>query len=97
MTDAKVQDGPRVSRGQRARRVGTVVSDSRDKTISVRFEFSVKHPKYGKYIRRSTTLHTHDEKNEARTGDIVEVVACRRMSKAKCWRLARIIRSISTD
>lgn len=70
-----------------------VVSDSREQTIGVKFEYKVKHPKYGKYIRRSTTLQTHDEKNEARVGDIVEVVASRRMSKTKCWRLARIIRS----
>src|SRR3990170_516408 len=79
-------------RGRRDRRTGTVVSDKGDKTIRVRFEFLVKHPKYGKYFRRSTTLATHDEKNEAHKGDLVEVVACRRMSKTKCWRLMRIIR-----
>ena len=62
-----------------------------DKTIRVRFDFLVKHAKYGKYLRRSTTLATHDEKNEAHKGDLVEVVACRRMSKTKCWRLTRVL------
>lgn len=79
-------------RGQRDRRVGTVVSDKGDKTIRVNYEYLVKHPKYGKYFRRSTTLATHDEKNEAKKGDLVEVVACRRMSRTKCWRLERIIK-----
>ena len=78
-------------RGQRDRRLGTVISDKGDKTIRVRFDFLVKHDKYGKYLRRSTTLATHDEKNEARKGDLVEVVACRRLSKTKCWRLLRVL------
>jgi len=82
-------------RGKRERRVGTVLSDKSDKTIKVRFDYTIKHPKYGKYYTRSTTLHTHDERNEAKVGDVVEVMACRRMSKTKCWRLARIIRSAS--
>jgi small subunit ribosomal protein S17 len=78
-------------RGRRDRRIGTVVSDKGDKTIRVRFDFLVKHDKYGKYFRRSTTLATHDEKNEARKGDLVEVVASRRLSKTKCWRLMRVL------
>lgn len=79
-------------RGQRDKRVGLVVSDKGDKTIRVRFDFLVKHPMYGKIYRRSTTLGTHDEKNEAKRGDTVEVVACRRLSATKCWRLNRIIK-----
>jgi small subunit ribosomal protein S17 len=79
-------------RGQRDRRVGVVTSDKGDKTIRVSYEYLVKHPKYGKYFRRSTTLPAHDEKNEASKGDLVEVVACRRMSKTKCWRLERIVK-----
>ena len=86
---------PSRQRGKRDRRFGTVVSDKGDKTIKVRFEFTVRHPKYGKYYRRSTTLHTHDEKNEARVGDLVEVMGCRPMSKTKCWRLVKVLRSIS--
>lgn len=83
------------SRKARERRVGTVISDKGDKTISVRFDYTVKHPKYGKYYKRSTTLRTHDEKNEARAGDLVEVMSCRPMSKTKCWRLTKVIRSVS--
>lgn len=81
----------RHERGTRDSRTGIVISDKGDKTIRVRFEFSVKHDKYGKYYKRSTTMHTHDEKNEAKRGDVVEVVSCRRISKLKCWRLLRVI------
>lgn len=80
------------SRGTRERRVGHVVSDKRQKTIGVLCEFSVRHPKYGKYYRRSTMLHAHDENGEAHVGDVVEVTACRRLSKTKCWRLTKVIR-----
>ncbi len=80
------------TRGKRDSRVGTVASSGSDKTIKVRFDYMVRHPKYGKYYKRSTTLHAHDEKNEAQVEDVVEVVACRRISKTKCWRLTRIIR-----
>ncbi len=80
-------------RGQRDKRTGVVVSDKGEKTIRVRHDFMVKHRKYGKYYRRSTTLHTHDERNEAKVGDVVEVTSCRRISRLKCWRLTRIIRS----
>ena len=73
-------------------RTGTVVSDKGQKTIRVRFDYTVKHPKYGKYYRRSTTLHAHDEQGEARMGDLVEVMSCRPISKLKCWRLMRVVR-----
>ena len=82
----------RAVRGKRDSRVGVVISDKGDKTITVRFDRMVKHDKYGKYFRRSTKLRTHDEKNEAKTGDVVEVVACRRMSRTKCWRLVKVVR-----
>jgi len=91
MSNAAEPIAASVKRGQRDRRTGTVVSDKGDKTIRVRFDFLVKHDKYGKFLRRSTTLATHDENNEARKGDLVEVVACRRLSKTKCWRLLRIL------
>lgn len=84
-------------RGKREVRQGTVISDKGNKTIRVRYDFMVKHDKYGKYYRRSTTLAAHDENNEAHTGDIVEVVACRRVSKTKCWRLLRVIEQRSAD
>lgn len=78
-------------RKPRSIRVGVVTSDKGDKSLRVAYLSLVKHPKYGKYLRRRTTLHVHDEKNEARTGDRVEVMACRPMSKTKCWRLVRVL------
>ena len=78
-------------RTTRARRVGVVTSDKGDKSIRVVYLFSVKHPRYGKYIRRRTTLHAHDENNVAKTGDRVELMACRPISKTKYWRLVRVL------
>ena len=63
----------------------------RQKTITVEIKRLVKHPRYGKYIFRSTHLHAHDEKNEAKKGDRVEVVETRPISKQKRWRLVKII------
>ena len=73
------------------RKEGVVQSDGRDKTRKVAIAFMVKHPKYGKYIRRRTVLHVHDENNESRVGDRVEVAECRPLSKTKNWVLTRII------
>ena len=75
----------------RATRIGVVTSDKGDKSIRVTYRYSVKHPKYGKYIRRTTTLHAHDEHNVAKNGDRVEVMSCRPMSKTKHWRLVRVL------
>jgi len=91
MADAAQKTTTTVARGKPDMRVGTVVSDKGDKTITVRYEFMVKHPKYGKYYRRSGKLRTHDEKNEAKIGDTVEVASCRPYSKTKTWRLTRVI------
>jgi small subunit ribosomal protein S17 len=82
---------PAKKRTKRPTRLGVVTSDRRDKTIAVTVAYSVKHPKYGKYIHRRTVLHAHDEKNEAAKGDKVEIMMCRPLSKTKCWRLVRII------
>lgn len=71
---------------------GRVVSDKMQKTITVLIERQVKHPMYGKYIRRSTKLHVHDEDGQAKTGDIVRIQECRPLSKTKAWRLAEIVR-----
>ncbi len=79
-------------RARRATRFGVVHSDKRDQTIGVTIEFRVRHEKYGKIMQRRRKLHAHDEKNEARVGDEVEVVSCRPISKTKCWRLLRVIR-----
>ena len=80
-------------RGMRRVVTGKVVSDKMDKTISVRQERLVKHPLYGKYIRRATTYKAHDESNQARMGDVVEIAFGRPISKTKNWRLVRIVRS----
>lgn len=71
--------------------IGVVASDKTDKTIKVVVEYQTRHPKYGKYLKRRTTLHAHDEKNEAHEGDRVEIASCRPMSKTKHHRLVRIV------
>ncbi len=78
---------------QAPRRVGVVQSDARDKTCKVAIAFSVKHPKYGKYMRRRTVLHVHDEDNASKVGDRVEVAECRPVSKTKSWVLLRVLES----
>jgi small subunit ribosomal protein S17 len=81
----------RASRTRRARRVGVVTSAARDKTVKVTVSFLVKHSKYPKLLQRRSVLHAHDEKNEAREGDLVEIAACRPISKTKHWRLVRVL------
>lgn len=70
---------------------GRVTSDKMDKTITVIVERKVKHPIYGKYIRRSTKVHAHDENNDCQIGDIVMVEQCRPLSKSKTWRFIKLI------
>ena len=69
---------------------GVVVSDSMAKTITVKVERRVKHPVYGKFMRKSSKLHAHDEDNECRVGDTVTGVECRPLSKTKTWKLQSI-------
>ncbi len=73
------------------RRIGVVESDARDKTRKVAIHFTVRHPKYGKYTRRRTTLHVHDEGNVSKVGDRVEVAECRPISKTKSWVVLRVV------
>lgn len=70
---------------------GRVVSDKADKSITVQIERRVKHPIYGKFIRRSTKVHAHDENNECRIGDTVVVEQCRPLSKTKKWRFIKLV------
>lgn len=70
---------------------GVVVSKSGDKSIKVAIDYKVKHPKYGKYIKRRTKLGVHDEHNQAGVGDIVAVSQCKPYSKTKSWRLVGIL------
>lgn len=90
-SSTQTSTAPQAARRQRTAKVGIVTSDVRDKTIAVTVEFLFKHAKYGKQIRRRSVLHAHDEKNEARKDDRVEIRECRPMSKSKHWRLVRII------
>jgi small subunit ribosomal protein S17 len=71
---------------------GLVVSSKMQKTITVRVERLVKHPKYGKYVRRTTKVLAHDEQGEGREGDIVDIAECRRLSARKAWRLVRVVK-----
>ena len=73
------------------RRIGVVESDARDKTRKVVVAFVARHPKYGKFTKRRTVLHVHDEKNESRVGDRVEVAECRPIRRTKSWTLVRVV------
>ena len=70
---------------------GVVASDKGNKTIKVVVEYQQRHPKYGKYLKRRTVLHAHDEKNDAKEGDTVEIAECRPLSKTKHHRLLKIV------
>lgn len=70
---------------------GKVVSDKMDKTATVLIERQVKHPMYGKYLRRSTKFKIHDEENTCKEGDIVRIAECRPISKDKSWRLVEVV------
>jgi len=70
---------------------GKVVSNKMDKSITVAIERQVKHPIYGKYIKRTTKIHAHDETNQCNEGDIVTISQCRPLSKTKSWTLAEIV------
>ena len=70
---------------------GRVVSNKMDKTVTILVERLVKHALYGKYIRRSTKLHAHDEDNSCNEGDVVRVTECRPMSKTKNWRVVEVL------
>jgi small subunit ribosomal protein S17 len=78
-------------RGRRKLVVGVVTSDKMDKTIVVEIGRRVKHPKYGKFIRKATVYKAHDEESKAKLGDKVEIVEVRPLSKTKRWRLVRIL------
>jgi small subunit ribosomal protein S17 len=78
-------------RARRKVRTGVVVSDKMDKTVVVRIDRQVRHPLYGKTVRRSSKLAAHDESNDARAGDTVRVVETRPLSKSKRWRVVEIV------
>ena len=82
---------PEHERGRRQERRGVVVSSAMDKTIVVEVDTIKAHPRYKKVVRRSTKFHAHDERNEAKVGDIVRIVETRPLSKTKYWRLAEVV------
>jgi small subunit ribosomal protein S17 len=79
------------TRNLRKDRIGLVVSNKMDKSIVVRVERKVKHPIYGKFVKKSTKFLAHDEKNDTNIGDKVRIMETRPLSKNKCWRLVEII------
>ncbi|MEM7198759.1 MAG: 30S ribosomal protein S17 [Planctomycetota bacterium] len=83
-------------RKPRKTQVGKVISDKMDKTVAVWVERKVRHPMYEKFVRRRTKLYAHDEANEAKVGDVVEVMQTRPTSKLKRWRLVRVVRKAVT-
>ena len=80
-----------MERNLRKERIGVVTSNKMDKSIVVLVERKVKHPKYGKFVKKSTKFMAHDEKNECNIGDTVRIMETRPLSKNKCWRLVEII------
>ena len=81
----------KMERNLRKERTGLVVSNKMEKSIVVLVERKVKHPKYGKFVKKSTKFMAHDEKNECNIGDTVRIMETRPLSKNKCWRLVEII------
>ena len=83
--------GTQTGRAQTGTKIGVVTSDKRDKTRTVAIDFQVRHPKYGKYLKRQTKFQVHDEGNASKLGDRVEIANCRPVRKTKSWRLVRVV------
>ena len=82
------------TRNLRKTRTGVVTSNKMEKTITVAVERKVKHPIYGKFVKKTTKFHAHDEKNEASIGDVVRIMETRPLSKTKRWRLVEIVEKV---
>ena len=83
-----------VERNLRKTRVGVVTSNKMTKTITVAVERKVKHPIYGKFVKKTTKFHAHDEKNECSIGDLVRIMESRPLSKTKRWRMVEIVEKV---
>jgi len=79
------------NRNLRKERIGVVTSDKMEKSIVVAVERKVKHPMYGKFVKKTTKFVAHDEKNDSNIGDTVRIMETRPLSKRKCWRLVEIV------
>lgn len=85
------EETKKAERNLRKTRTGVVRSNKMDKTIIVTVERRVKHPIYGKFVKKTTSFHAHDEKNECTVGDIVKIMETRPLSKTKRWRLVEMV------
>ena len=83
-----------LERNLRKTRTGVVSSNKMDKTIVVEIERKVKHPLYGKFVKKTTKFHAHDEKNECSIGDLVKIMETRPLSKTKRWRLVEVVQKV---
>jgi small subunit ribosomal protein S17 len=81
-------------RSRRKTRIGLVTSNKMEKTITITVERKVKHPIYGKFLKKTTKFMAHDEKNECSIGDIVKIMETRPLSKNKCWRLVEVVEKV---
>jgi len=86
-----------VGQGGARRTVGRVVSNKMDKSVTVKVEYRIKHPAYGKFIKRTTKVMAHDEDNACKAGDLVAISECRPISKRKAWRVVEIIERAEAD
>jgi small subunit ribosomal protein S17 len=91
MPDTAVKSKPSADRALLRKITGVVASDKGNKTIKVVVNYQTKHAKYGKFLKHRTVLHAHDEKNEAREGDTVEIAECRPLSRTKHHRLMKVV------
>lgn len=94
MSEVQTETTAIASRGRRKTRTGLVVSNKMDKSITVTVERKVKHPIYGKFLKKTTKFMAHDEKNECSIGDIVKIMETRPLSKNKCWRLVEVVEKV---
>jgi small subunit ribosomal protein S17 len=83
-----------MERNLRKTRIGVVSSNKMDKTVTVAVERKVKHPIYGKFVKKTTKFHAHDEKNECSIGDLVKIMETRPLSKTKRWRLIEVVEKV---
>jgi small subunit ribosomal protein S17 len=95
MTEQKTSEAP-ARKPLIATETGRVVSDKMNKTVTVLVERRVKHPLYGKVVTKSAKYHAHDENNEYKVGDLVEIQACRKLAKTKAWRVTRLLEKAKT-
>ena len=84
----------KIERNLRKTRTGVVSSNKMDKTITVKVERKIKHPLYGKFLKKTTSFHAHDEKNECSIGDTVKIMESRPLSKTKRWRLVEVVEKV---